>query len=464
MYNFKKANWEGLNKSLRQVKWSSYFKGYNERSAGFDPNIAWLKFKTKLTELCNTYIPIITIKSDYQPPWFDNETFKLCRKKERLRARYKLTKNPTHYQSYSSCRKDLKNLIHQKMRSNIIDDEDDPSLVSKKFWSYVKSKSNTSRIPESVSYKGQFKNKVSGQAELFNKFFSEQFSESSNYNIPINHQNDSNINFAISHREVRCLLLKLNPNKAQGPDGIHGKILKNCAISIAYPLSVIYNMSYKTGIIPEEWKLGHIVPVHKKGCKGSVENYRPISLTCLVMKIFEKIIRNKIMSICEKKINCEQHGFLPGKSCTTQMIPYIDSLAVNINDISTLSTDVVYFDFAKAFDSVNHDIILHKLKYQFDIDGLLLKFLVNYLEGRKQAVVIRGANRAPAQSPLVFRKVQFLVHYFLYYLLMTCKIVLVLKQILLFMQMIQKSGEKLSVYVIVIYFRKILTHFILGRF
>ena len=75
-----------------------------------------------------------------------------------------------------------------------------------------------------------------------------------------------------------------------------------------------------------------------------MDNYRPISLTCLVMKIFEKLIRNKIMSICEKKINPKQHGFLPGKSCTTQMIPFYDSLAVTINDLS--STDVIYFDFA----------------------------------------------------------------------------------------------------------------------
>ena len=68
-------------KILRQVKWPSYFQGYKERCAAFEPNIAWLKFKTKLTELCNTYIPSITIKSDYQLPWFDNETFKLCREK-----------------------------------------------------------------------------------------------------------------------------------------------------------------------------------------------------------------------------------------------------------------------------------------------------------------------------------------------------------------------------------------------
>ena len=80
------------------------------------------------------------------------------------------------------------------------------------------------------------------------------------------------------------------------------------------------------------------------------------------------------------------------------MIPFYDSLAVSINDLS--STDVIYFDFAKAFDSVNHDIILHKLKYQFNIDGLLLKFLTNYLKDRKQAVVIGGSKSSilPALS------------------------------------------------------------------
>ena len=92
------------------------------------------------------------------------------------------------------------------MRSNIIDDDDDPSLLSIKFWSYVKSKSNTSRIPESVSYNCQFRNNVKDQTGLFNTVFSEQFSGSSKYNIPINHRNDPNINFAISHKEVRYLL------------------------------------------------------------------------------------------------------------------------------------------------------------------------------------------------------------------------------------------------------------------
>ena len=384
MFNFKKANWDELNNKLRHINWDQMLKYCAA-------NTAWLRFKTKLLELCNIYIPTITIKSDFQPPWFDSETFKLCRKKDRLRAKYKVSKDPVHYQQYSNCRKDLKILIEDKMRANLDNDEDDPALISKKFWSHVKATSNSSRIPESVSYNGRFRNNISDQTELFNQYFFDQFSEPSNYDIPINFLDDAGANFVVNHTEVRTLLKKLNPNKAQGPDGIHGKILKNCAVGIAYPLTLIFNTSYKMGLIPDEWKLAHVVPVHKKGSKASVENYRPISLTCLSMKIFEKIIRDKIMYICQDKINQKQHGFLPGKSCATQMVPFYDSLAVTINDLS--STDVIYFDFAKAFDSVNHDIILHKLKHQFHIDGLLLKFLTNYLQDRKQSVVI-GGNRS----------------------------------------------------------------------
>ena len=78
------------------------------------------------------------------------------------------------------------------------------------------------------------------------------------------------------------------------------------------------------------------------------------------------------MTICENKINHNQHGFPPAKFCITQMIPFYDNLPVSINDVST--TDIIYFDFAKAFDSVNHDIIHYNLKYQFYMDGFLLKF------------------------------------------------------------------------------------------
>ena len=106
--------------------------------------------------------------------------------------------------------------------------------------------------------------------------------------------------------------------------------------------------------------MANVVPVFKKGSKATVENYRPISLTSLCMKVFEKIVCEQIMRKCGHHINSAQHGFLPVKSCTSQMLHFTDSLAGSINDAGR--SDVIYFDFAKAFDSVNHDVLLYKLK------------------------------------------------------------------------------------------------------
>ena len=225
---------------------------------------------------------------------------------------------------------------------------------------------------------------------MFNDYFEEQFSEASNYDIDIDFSNDAINDIDFSPSIVRKLLKNINVNKSTGPDDIHGKVLKNCRDSIAYPLSCIFKISYNIGQIPDEWKLANVVPIHKKGSKASVENYRPISLTSLVMKIFERIVRDDLMAKCQHKLHQNQHGFLPRKSCTTQMVDFVDSLSSSINE--NIRTAVIYFDFAKAFASVNHDIILNKLKYKFGIDGTLLKFIMNYLKARRQCVVVGGTH------------------------------------------------------------------------
>ena len=179
----------------------------------------------------------------------------------------------------------------------------------------------------------------------------------------------------------------VKPRKASGPDRIHGLVLKNCAFGLAYPLSKLYQVSYNSGIIPQEWKLANVVPVHKKGAKMDVANYRPILLTCLVMKIFEKIVRDEIMLKCRHLLNVNQHGFLPPKSCDTQMLNFQESLMAMLSLNNYIQNDVVYFDFSKALDSVNHDILLMKLKHEYGINGTLLKFLVDYLQIAEQTTM-----------------------------------------------------------------------------
>ena len=104
------------------------------------------------------------------------------------------------------------------------------------------------------------------------------------------------------------------------------------------------------------------------------------------MKIFERIIKNKIMDLTVNQLDPRHHGFLSGRSCSTNLVPFCESLSLSLN--CNRPCDDIQFDCAKACASVNHDIILHKFIYSYNIDGTLLKFLNNYLSGRNQKVNI----------------------------------------------------------------------------
>ena len=113
-----------MNRDLRKVPWNVKLKNCHVETA-------WAIFKTTLFDLCNQHIPKITIQSGFQPPWFDSDAHRLCREKERWRAKYKQTNNIDHYNKFSNCRREFKKLIHEKMNANFCD-ESDSSLISKK--------------------------------------------------------------------------------------------------------------------------------------------------------------------------------------------------------------------------------------------------------------------------------------------------------------------------------------------
>ena len=239
-----------------------------------------------------------------------------------------------------------------------------------------------------MSYEGLTANEPLAKANMFNKYFYKQFSEPSCYETNIEFGNDITFDIDFSAPRVKLLLDNLDINKAQGPDAISGAVLKNCSETLAYPLSMLFNLSYNTSYIPQEWKLANVVPVHKKDDKNKVTNYRPISLTSLVMKVFERILYDELLTRTIDKIDKRQHGFLRNRSCNSNLLIFTESIARSLHE--KIGTDIIYFDFAKAFDTVSHDLIFKKLKTQYNIDGTLLKFFTEYLRSRKQRVILNN--------------------------------------------------------------------------
>ena len=175
-----------------------------------------------------------------------------------------------------------------------------------------------------------------------------------------------------------------------GADELSPRLLKQIKEEIKTPILQIWKKSLDEGIIPRDWKLANVSPIHKKGSRNSAANYRPVSLTSQVCKLLESVVKDAIVSHLEENglIYDSQHGFRRGKSCLSNIISYLDR-ATRLMDEGE-QCDAVYLDFAKAFDKVPIERLLRKIECH-GITGKLLNWIREWLRGREQRVRIRGA-------------------------------------------------------------------------
>ena len=179
--------------------------------------------------------------------------------------------------------------------------------------------------------------------------------------------------------------------KAPGVDGLVPEVLIETADSICKPLLKIFNESMTTGMVPKDWKQANVSAIYKKGPKHSPGNYRPVSLTSHVCKILESIVKDTITCHLNQfnLIKSTQHGFVKGRSCVTNLLEFLEFVCGCVD--SGQPVDVIYLDFQKAFDKVPHRRLLAKVKAH-GIDGMILKWIENWLWNREQRVVLNGFN------------------------------------------------------------------------
>ena len=232
------------------------------------------------------------------------------------------------------------------------------------------------------------------KAEAFNNFFlNNAFLNCNNATLPrsVPLRTERITNIVATEQDVLDIIKSINVNKATGPDGVSPTMLREAGLSIVKPLTKLINLSLRTAIFPDSWKLAHVLPLHKKNDKSEINNYRPISLLSCVSKIAECVVFKYTFNYVHENhlLSPFQSSFIPGDSTVNQLVNVYHMLCEALDKKKEVR--VVFCDISKAFDRVWHEGLLYKLE-RMGISGALLLWFKGYISNRKQKVIIENSS------------------------------------------------------------------------
>nr|VZI30179.1 unnamed protein product [Spirometra erinaceieuropaei] len=382
--NIWRGDFDQMKAEINNTDWESAFSGNIEED--------WKWFSELLHALLTNHCPLSRKGLNKRPRWLTQALKKEINKKRRLWQKSLTDGTPVSINAYKIQRNLVKRLT-LRTRQNFEKDLLNRAMENPKlFYSYIRSSTrNRDPIPllktsgdEEISEDGE-------KAEHFSQFFKSIFTSESPFTPPDYDFDEGPKIESVSFDEatVRKELMTLNESKSPGPDDIPPKLLKELAAELAKPLSMLFQASFEAGGLPADWKSARITPLHKGGSKASANNYRPISLTSICCKLMEKIIKRELMRFLEQHnlLSDAQHGFRSGRSCVTNLLNCLERWTRSVDEGSALH--VVHIDFKKAFDSVPHQRLLHKLS-RTGVRGNLLKWIQSFLLDRCQTVHVGG--------------------------------------------------------------------------
>ena len=203
----------------------------------------------------------------------------------------------------------------------------------------------------------------------------------------------------IHETEITLEIDKLKTKKSPGYDDISPRLLKICKDDICKPLTTLFNNSIESATYPDKLKISKVVALYKKESHYVPDNYRPISLLTSIDKIFEKLLYKRFIKFIEKQkiIILEQYGFLRKHSTISALIDNIDNIRNYIDNGEYVLS--IYLDLRKAFDTVDHKILLGKL-HHYGFRGHVNDLIQSYLSDRKQYTTINGVESNMQNIPM----------------------------------------------------------------
>ena len=337
-------------------------------------------------------VPTKLSSSKNHQPWITTKTKRLLRRKHRLFKKAREHNSKRLWDQYKAVKKDCQKEC-RRAHSDYVNVMFSDDFQNKKLWSYIKSKRQENcGISDLRNDQNDLIQDPLGKADLLNNQFSSVFSDPTpkiKTSLPKHSQLPEMQKIKVTRVGVLKLLLNIKENKATGPDGIPGKILKTCANELADVYRLLFQASLDQGVIPDDWRHANIVPLFKKGEKTKAVNYRPVSLTSISCKLLEHIVHSNVMDHLDNYnyLNNAQHGFRQRRSCETQLINTINDFSNCLNQKGQL--DAILLDFSKAFDKVDHEGLILKLQHA-GLNKNLLDWSRSFLFNRTQRVVVEG--------------------------------------------------------------------------
>ncbi|XP_071954198.1 uncharacterized protein [Antedon mediterranea] len=390
---------ELLTSKLNELDWSDITNCTNVCTA-------WDWFKLKMINAINQVAPLKEIRiKQRSKPWFTSEIRYLIIKRDKCLAKFKRTRNEHIFTVFKKLRNSVKYKIKRAKSSYFSDKLKENKNNPNKLWNVLTSLgTGTENKSENIALKCEDKiiYDKSSIADYLNSFFINTpenlvnklppSSNTYNENHVKHYYADKKGVFAfkeVNEQTVLTIINNLNSKKGAGLDSLPARFFKDGALAILHPLSHIINISISTGYIPSDWKSAKVVPIYKKKDRLYAGNYRPVSILSAVSKIIERIMYNQLMSYLNDQslLYTYQSGFRPSFSTETCLIHLSDSVR-NGWDKGKM-TGMIIIDLQKAFDTVDHDILLYKLK-AMGFTSLSLSWMQSYLHRRSQVVDIKG--------------------------------------------------------------------------